>query len=175
MKQFLTLSQQNRDLRNRVENQLRAAYRYFDIAQLSMLPEELALALSVPTTAAEVTVNTQNRMSVLTPVFYLEEKTTENIYTYGFSETSGALDDALLLLHKALPDMLRLAEAEQSCKLLAAEIERTRRRVNALEHVVLPQIAETIRFITMKLEENERGNITRLMKVKDLMLAEMRS
>ena len=69
-----------------------------------------------------------------------------------------------------MPLMLRLAETEKTCQLLASEIEKTRRRVNALEHVMIPDYEDTIKFITMKLEEAERSNITRLLKIKDMML-----
>ena len=86
--------------------------------------------------------------------------------------TSGDLDGAVQSLAQVLPDMLRLAESEKSAQLLAAEIEKTRRRVNALEHVMIPDLQSTIRYITMKLDENERSNLTRLMKVKDMMIAQ---
>ena len=95
-----------------------------------------------------------------------------NIYPYGFAQTSGELDDAVRELGDILPDLLRLAEVEKATQLLAAEIERTRRRVNALEYVKIPQMQQNIKYITMKLDENERANTIRLMKVKDIILKE---
>ena len=95
-----------------------------------------------------------------------------NIYSYGFAFTSSDLDGAIKSLSDILPDLLRLAEVEKSCQLMAAEIEKTRRRVNALEHVVIPELRENIKYITMKLDENERSTQIRLMKVKDMMLEE---
>ena len=95
-----------------------------------------------------------------------------DIYSYGFAFTSGELDDAVKSLSDILPDMLRLAEVEKSCQMLAAEIEKTRRRVNALEHVIIPETREGIKYISMKLDENERSTQVRLMKVKDMMLEE---
>ena len=93
-------------------------------------------------------------------------------YPYGFAQTSGELDDAVRELGDILPDLLRLAEVEKATQLLAAEIERTRRRVNALEYVKIPQMQQSIKYITMKLDENERANTIRLMKVKDMILQE---
>ena len=95
---------------------------------------------------------------------------TGDIYSYGFAFTSGELDESIKVISDALPNMLRLAEVEKSCQLLSAEIEKTRRRVNALEHVLIPEHEETIRYISMKLDENERSNTARLMKIKDLMI-----
>ena len=113
-------------------------------------------------------------MSVDIPVFeYTTKSADENdIYSYGFAFTSGDLDDAVKSLADILPDMLKLAEIEKSCQLLASEIEKTRRRVNALEHVIIPETEESIKYITMKLDENERSTQIRLMKVKDMMLEE---
>ena len=111
-------------------------------------------------------------MSVEIPVFHTTTRTSDpnDIYSYGFAFTSGDLDEAVKRLADLLPDLLRLAECEKSCQLMAAEIEKTRRRVNALEHVVIPETRQNIRYITMKLDENERSSQTRLMKVKDMML-----
>ena len=113
-------------------------------------------------------------MSVDIPVFKTSTRTADanDIYSYGFAFTSGDLDDAVKSLADILPDMLRLAEVEKSCQLMAAEIEKTRRRVNALEHVIIPETQENIKYITMKLDENERSTQIRLMKVKDMMLEE---
>ena len=92
------------------------------------------------------------------------------IFPYSFLHTSGELDDAVQNLSDVTVQMLRLAEVEKSAQLLSQEIEKTRRRVNALEHFMIPQLEETIKYITMKLDENERGNLSRLMKVKDMMI-----
>jgi V/A-type H+/Na+-transporting ATPase subunit D len=115
-------------------------------------------------------------MSVDVPVlnFHRESEDESNIYPYGFATTSGELDGAIDALSEVLPFMLELAQVEKSAQLLALEIEKTRRRVNALEYVLIPQLVETIKYITMKLDENERGNLSRLMKVKDMMLEQAR-
>jgi V/A-type H+-transporting ATPase subunit D len=116
----------------------------------------------------------KNVMSVDIPVFDFKTRTADenDIYSYGFAFTSGALDGAVSSLSDVFPDMLKLAEVEKSCQLMAAEIEKTRRRVNALEHVIIPETQESIKYITMKLDENERSTQVRLMKVKSMMLEE---
>ena len=115
-------------------------------------------------------------MSVLIPQYETSLRSADgaDIYPYGFAFTSSELDGAVKYLSDILPELIELAQLEKSCQLMAAEIEKTRRRVNALEHVMIPQYEETIRYITMKLDENERGNTTRIMKVKDMMLNEAR-
>ena len=113
-------------------------------------------------------------MSVEIPDFDFKTRTPDqnDMYSYGFAFTTGDLDDAILSLSEVFPKMLKLAEVEKSCQLMAAEIEKTRRRVNALEHVIIPETEESIKYITMKLDENERSTQIRLMKVKDMMLEE---
>lgn len=122
-----------------------------------------------PARKAEIDVERRNIMSVHVPKFTIgEESLKEAVLSYGLVQTSPQLDGAIAGLAKLLPDLIRLAEIEKTCDLLANEIEKTRRRVNALEHVMIPQLKETIKFITMKLDENERANLTRLMKVKEM-------
>lgn len=119
-------------------------------------------------------ISAKNVMSVDIPVFKTKTRTQNphDIYCYGFAFTSGDLDDAVWSLQSVFDDMLRLAEVEKACQLMSAEIEKTRRRVNALEHVIIPEAQENIKYITMKLDENERSSQVRLMKVKDMMLEE---
>jgi V/A-type H+-transporting ATPase subunit D len=144
------------------------------VAAAVMSPEMLEQALLYPKQSVEVGLKLKNVMSVNVPVY--EFKTRNNdpseIYPYGFAMTSGELDDALSILSSTFTDMLELARIEKTMQLLAAEIEKTRRRVNALEYVMIPEMQQNIKYIKMKLDENERGNITRLMKVKDAILKE---
>ena len=116
----------------------------------------------------------KNVMSVSVPQFNFSETSASesDIYSYGFVNTSGELDDSVAVLNKVLPSLLKLAQMEKSAQMLADEIEKTRRRVNALEHIQIPTLQETIKSITMKLDENERSSTTRLMKVKDMMIAQ---
>ncbi len=173
MKQFLSLARQNRALRRAVEQELDAAYKSFVMARGVMSDESMEEALMFPKQSVGADIAIKNIMSVNVPEFHFTQTgSRDDVYAYGLAETSGELDLAIDALAEVTPKLLELAGIEKSCDLLAQEIEKTRRRVNALEHVMIPQLTETIRFITMKLEENERGNITRLMKVKDMMIAE---
>ena len=173
MKQFLDMARQNRALRREVEQALSQAYDNFIIARAVMSAENLEEALMFPKQRVSVEVQTKNIMSVNVPEYDFRTEGSEgNIYAYGLADTSGELDGAIYTLSEIFPKMLELAQMEKATNLLAQEIEKTRRRVNALEHVMIPQLEESIKFISMKLDENERGNITRLMKVKDMMIAE---
>ena len=171
MKQFLDIVRRNRALRKKVEEGLQRANGAFTVASAVMGPEMLEQALLYPKAGVELDVSFRNVMSVNVPVY--DFHTTGDgaeIYPYGFAQTSGELDAALETLESVFRDMLELAEVEKSMQLLAQEIEKTRRRVNALEYVVIPETQQNIRYISMKLDENERGNTTRLMKVKDMVL-----
>lgn len=172
MRQFLELVRENKALREHVEAELARCSRNFVLARAGMSDEELNTSMMTPKQQVLLQAETRNVMSVEVPAFHYKTRTADpaDIYAYGFAFTSADLDDAVLSLAELLPDMLRLAEAEKSCQLMAAEIEKTRRRVNALEHVMIPKTQEQIRYITMKLDENERSTQTRLMKVKDMML-----
>jgi V/A-type H+-transporting ATPase subunit D len=172
MKQFLELARENKRLREQVEAQIGSIYSNFVIASAVMSSEVLNEALMYPKQGVSIEVGRKNVMSVDVPVFDFTTTSddTSNIYPYGFANTSAELDNAIENLSGIFPEMLRLAAVEKEVQLLAAEIEKTRRRVNALEYVMIPQFQETIKYIQMKLDENERGNQTRLMKVKDLMV-----
>ena len=174
MRQFLELVRENKALREKVEAGIAAANQNFVLARSGMTDESLNVALMAPKQEVYLESETRNVMSVEIPVFHYKTRTSDanDIYSYGFAFTSSDLDDAVKSLADLLPDMLRLAEIEKSCQLMAAEIEKTRRRVNALEHVMIPETRENIRYITMKLDENERSSQVRLMKVKDMMLEE---
>lgn len=174
MRQFLDMVRENKRLREKVEADIQAASQNFVMARAAMSDEELNTALLAPTQEVYLETETRNVMSVDIPVLHYKTRTAnpEDIYSYGFAFTSGDLDDAVKSLADILPDLLRLAEIEKSCQLIAAEIEKTRRRVNALEHVMIPQTQKNIQYITMKLDENERSTQIRLMKVKDMMLAQ---
>lgn len=172
MKKFLELVRKNKELRENVEDMLTKVHSNFLMARAVMSSEVLEEALMYPKQSVSLEVSTRNVMSVNLPVltFKTESDDESNIYPYGFAGTSAELDGAIKTLSEVLPFLLELAEMEKSAQLMAEEIEKTRRRVNALEYVLIPQLDETIRYITMKLDENERGNLTRLMKVKDMML-----
>lgn len=174
MRQFLELVRENMELRQKVEEGIRTANKNFVIAKAGMSEATLNTALMTPKQEVSIAASEKNVMSVNIPVFDTKTRTADanDIYSYGFAFTSSDLDGAVKSLADILPDMLRLAEVEKACQLMAAEIEKTRRRVNALEHVIIPEAQENIKYITMKLDENERSSQIRLMKVKDMMLEE---
>jgi V/A-type H+-transporting ATPase subunit D len=172
MRQFLGEVRNNKELREKVEKGIAASNKNFALARSGMSDEAVRVAFMSPKQEVVLSTATRNVMSVEVPVYTYSTRTSDpnDIYSYGFAFTSSDLDDAVTSLAELLPDMLRLAESEKTCQLLAAEIEKTRRRVNALEHVMIPEMEADIRYISMKLDESERSSQTRLMKVKDMML-----
>lgn len=174
MKQFLEVVREDKQLRERVETALGTFYRGFGVASASGDPRMLEEALICPKAEASLDVSYRNVMSVTVPAFDMRvsgNRVSEG-FNYGLAFTSGELDVSIRELNGILTDILRMAELEKTAQLLAEEIERTRRRVNALEYIMMPQYLAAIKSIKMKLDENERGNTTRLMKVKDMMLKE---
>ena len=174
MKQFLETVREVRGLRAEVEAELMTVHGSFTVASALMSDQAMEQALLYPKQSVELTMTTQNIMSVNVPVYHFQTKTKSDsdIYPYGFAATSGELDTAVEALGKVFQKMLKLAQIEKSAQLMAEEIEKTRRRVNALEYVMIPNTQEVIRYITMKLDENDRATTTRLMKVKDMLLKE---
>ncbi|MDE5936836.1 MAG: V-type ATP synthase subunit D [Ruminococcus sp.] len=172
MRQFMNLIKENKQLRSEVEAGIAEANRYMAVAGSVMQSEVLETALMLPKQEVELEVSEKNVMSVYIPVFSPKYRTdnVNDIYSYGTAFTSVDLDGAVNALSEIFPKMIRLAEIEKSCQLMADEIEKTRRRVNALEHIMIPDYQETIKYITMKLSENERSTTTSLMKVKDMVL-----
>lgn len=176
MKQFLSIVNENNQLRKSVEAALLQAHKSFAVASAVMSPEFLEEALMYPKQSVSLSLNLKNIMSVNVPIYDFKTGSEDaaEIFPYGLATTSGELDDAVITLSNLLEDLLHLAQLEKTAQMLAQEIEKTRRRVNALEYVMIPQLVETIKYIVMKLDENERGNLSRLMKVKDMMLEQAR-
>ena len=174
MRQFLELAKENMELRLKVEKGISHANKNFVIARAAMNIPEMKLALMMPKQEVSLNITLENIMSVNIPKYEVKTRTknVNDIYSYGYAFTSGDLDDAVWSLENILDDMIRLAEVEKACQLMSTEIEKTRRRVNALEHVIIPEAQKNIKYISMKLDENERSSQVRLMKVKDMMLEE---
>lgn len=174
MRQFLDIVKENKKLRVSVEKAISDANKSLVMARSLMQKEVLSTALLMPKQEVSIEVSEKNIMSVCVPEFKAKTKTDNpnDIFSYGYAYTNGDLDEGVLTLAKVLPDILKLAQQENAAQLMASEIEKTRRRVNALEHVMIPNYQDTIKFITMKLAENERANQVRLMKVKDMMIKE---
>ena len=174
MREFLDLVRENKTLREKMEAGLKGANKNFALARSTMSDETVEVAFMSPKQEVSVEVASKNVMSVNIPQFEAKSRTSDSndIYSYGFAFTSSDLDDAVKSLSDLQKDMIHLAEVEKSCQLMAAEIEKTRRRVNALEHVMIPEYLKNIKYITMKLDEAERSSQIRMMKVKDMMLEE---
>ena len=172
MRQFMDVVKRNKELRGIVEKGLTEAFGSLQVASAIMSPEMMEQALLYPRQSVELDMTYQNIMSVNVPRYSFHTKNNDpsEIYPYGFAQTSGELDDALDKLARVFQDMLELAEVEKTMQLLAEEIEKTRRRVNALEYVMIPELEENIKYITMKLEENENSTKVRLLKVKEMVL-----
>ncbi|MCL2106001.1 MAG: V-type ATP synthase subunit D [Oscillospiraceae bacterium] len=171
MRRFLDMIRETKELRGRVEEAIREANHGFALTAALLRREALVSALMLPKQSVSLDIASKNVMGVEVPVFSIQQKTPgEDALSYGYAFTSGDLDNSIMRLSKILPELLLLAQQEKTAQLLAAEIEKTRRRVNALEYIMIPDYRDTIRYITMKLDENERSNLTRLMKVKDMMV-----
>ena len=175
MRRFIELIRKNKALRMDVEKELHESFQEFLLASAVMSPELLKQAVAYPKESISVEIKKKNIMSVNVPAMNFIRKLEGDegsIYPYGFVQTSSELDDAISKLYGIMPKLLELAEIEKATQLMADEIEKTRRRVNALEYRTIPDLEETIRYIRMKLDENERSSITRLMKVKDIIQKE---
>lgn len=172
MKQFLDTVREVRTLRAQVEEELMRVHSSFTVASALMSGKALEQALMYPKQGVELDMTFRNVMSVNVPIYHYKTRTDDagDIFPYGFAATSGELDGAVAALGEVFQSMLQLAQIEKTAQLMAEEIEKTRRRVNALEYVVIPQTEEAIRYISMKLDENDRATTTRLMKVKDMLL-----
>ena len=164
MQKFMEIIKEARDLRTNVEEKLVAAFKNFMQASSQMYPEMLENALMYPSAKVSLDVDIKNVMSVRIPQFKLEQE--GNVLNYGYLQTSGELDMALDAFQEVLPLLIKLAEIERQAERLAEETEKTRRRVNALEYMLIPNLKETIKFISMKLNEAERSAITGVMRIK---------
>ena len=172
MRQFMDVVRRNQELRIKVEEGLTEAFAALSVASAVMSPEMLEQSLLYPRQSVELGMSFKNVMSVNVPVYDFRTKSADegDIYPYGLAQTSGELDDAMTALSGVFEDMLELAQVEKTMQLMAQEIEKTRRRVNALEYVMIPELQSDIKYITMKLEENENSTKVRLMKVKEMVL-----
>jgi V/A-type H+/Na+-transporting ATPase subunit D len=170
MRKFLELVRENKDLRISVEEKLFRSFANFLLAQAVMSGEIMEEAIMFPQARVELDVEEVNLMGVRVPRFIQQHQKNESgdVYPYGFANTSAELDTSISALAEVLPQVIKLAEVEKAVYLLANEIDKTRRRVNALEHVLIPQLIDTIKYISMKLDENERSSLVRLMKIKDI-------
>ena len=172
IRRFLEYAYENKRLREEIESELSAALRSFMLAQAVLQKEEVEQAIAMPDYRVDVNVYEENVMGVSVPAMEISKNTDSVTLPYDFASATAELDEATEKISALTEKLLKLAEVEKTCNMLADEIEKNRRRVNALEYVMIPQLNETIKYIVMKLDENERGNLTRLMKVKSMITEE---
>ena len=170
MRQFIELIRKNNELRDQVEKRLTAGMKSFVLAKATLEEAFIEELVAIPPQSVTLNLQEKNIMSVSVPEmnFTLVEQNQESDFNYGYLNSNSEIDHSIEEISAVLPDLLSLTEIEKTCQLLADEIEKTRRRVNALEYRMIPQLEETIYYIEMKLEEQERASITRIMKVKDM-------
>lgn len=164
MQQFMSIIREAKTLRERVEEQLGDAFRAFLFASMWLSDAQLKNALSSPEAKISLSVQTKNVMSVRIPFFEIKKE--GNIKNYGFVGTNALLDQAVEKFDELFEILIKLAQIEKQAESMAIELETTRRRVNALEYKMIPDMAETIKYITMKLDESERAGIISTMKIK---------
>lgn len=169
IRQFMLYVRENKRLREEVEEELGDSLKSFMLARAVSSDAVIEEAIAMPSAKVTLETSSKNVMSVNVPVFTVTEGKSKDLYPYSFASVTSELDSSISSLTELLPKLLKLAEVEKTCNMLADEIEKNRRRVNALEYVMIPQLEETIKYIVMKLDENERGATTRLMKVKSML------
>ena len=168
IRQFMVYARKNKQLRMETEAALSDALKGFMLARAVSDDQVIEEAVAMPASFVEAEVSTKSVMSVEVPSIKIKERKTQDMFPYSFSSVTAELDDSIVTLNGVVAKMVELAEVEKTCNMLADEIEKNRRRVNALEYVMIPELEETIKYISMKLEEQERSNVVRLMKVKDM-------
>lgn len=169
IRQFMVYIRENKRLRDELEGEITLSLRNFLLASAVNSREVIEEAVAMPSRSVTLKSSVKNIMSVSAPSIEIEANEATDLYPYSFATVSGELDDSLARLSELLVKLVRLAEVEKTCNMLADEIEKNRRRVNALEYVMIPELEETIKYIKMKLDENERGNTIRLMKIKEIL------
>lgn len=168
IRQFMVYVCENKRLREEIEAELSSALKGFTLARAVSSNAVIEEAVMMPATKAEISLSSDNVMSVEVPSISVVEHEGQDKYPYSFDTVTSELDASIGTLSTLLVKLVKLAEVEKTCNMLADEIEKNRRRVNALEYVMIPQIEETIKYINMKLDENERASTIRLMKVKSM-------
>ncbi len=169
IRRFSEIIKENKRLRDDVEADVAKVLLQFSVARSLMSKSQIQLAFSMPAVSVELECGTGNVMSISVPKLELKENRSENKFPYAFTEITSEADYSVELVGKVLVKLVKLAEIEKTVSMLADEIEKGKRRVNALEYVMIPNLKETIKSISMKLEENDRSSRTRLMKVKSML------
>ncbi len=171
MKQFLALVKITKHLRQKIDGALRKINKDMLVVQAYMGESAATAALMFSKERMKVSVKYKHILNLAIPSFSVSDKYNENICPYGLAMTYEGLDDIVKDLLSIFKDMLKLAEYESACRILSIELQKSNRRVNALEHVVIPKASQAIKYITMKIEEQELSTAIRLLKVKDMMVS----
>ncbi len=169
VRRFVELAKENKRLREEIETDLAGALNAFMLARASSEDYIIEEAVAYPGASLTVKAVIDSIMSVPVPSIAIEKDESGDIFPYSFAQVTAQLDSSIVTVTELADKMVKLAQVEKSCNMLSIEIEKNRRRVNALEYVMIPMIEETIKYITMKLDENERSNTVRLMKVKTML------
>ena len=169
VRRFSTIIRQNKELREDVEADIANVLAQFSVARSLMSKADIMLAFSMPSVSVNLECEKSTVMSVTVPKLNLTESRGENKFPYAFGDVTSEADYSVEMMGKVLTKLIKLSETEKTVVMLADEIEKGKRRVNALEHVMIPNLQETIKSISMKLEENDRSSRTRLMKVKSML------
>lgn len=168
VRKFIVFARENKRLREEVEERLASALAGFMLARATDTPQAVEEAIMMPSRSVELECGNKSMMGIAVPSVTVKENSTGGLFPYGFKTVTAELDKSIGNLNNLMTDLIRLSEAEKICNMLADEIEKNKRRVNALENVMIPQLEATIKYITMKLDENERSSLVRLMKVKSM-------
>lgn len=173
IKKILELVRENEQLRKKTDEMLKNAYQNFMLAKAVMGEEGIEEALVIPKQSVSIDISETSIMSVKIPQFNFQNNVNENTNNkvlYGFAYTTSELDKAIESFSEVAKSLLELAQNEKAIELISAEIEKTRRRVNAIENVTIPNYIDTIKYIQLKLSEDERASTSRLMKIKDMLI-----
>ena len=169
IRRFITLAEENKNLRIATERELGLALAAFSAARASSDERVVEEAILMPTRTVKLNCGKRKVMGIDVPAIEIASEDAGDLYPYSFLTVTEQLDDSVRGLNAVLINLVKLAETEKTCNMLADEIEKNKRRVNALENIMIPQLTETIKYIKMKLDESERAATVRLMKVKDIL------
>lgn len=168
VRQFIVLARENKRLREQVEDKLSVALKNFLLAKSVSDTRVVEEALLTPSRTLTLSCTQKNFMNIGVPSITIDSTSQTDLFPYSFLSVTSQLDDSVSNLNDIVVELIQLAEIEKTCNMLADEIEKNKRRVNALENILIPDMQDTIKYIKMKLDENERSATVRLMKVKDI-------
>ena len=168
IRRFSALIKLNKTMRDEIEQSLSEVLKEFSYAKGQLSKGALENAFMMPTATLQIERGVTSIMNVEVPKLTVKESRGKEAYPYAFAQITSEADYSVKRIAEVIAKLVELAQIEKQVAMLADEIERNKRRVNALEYVMIPELTENIKYITAKLDENERASITRLMKVKSM-------